>query len=77
MDRFIDILKEAKPTDLVCRCHGVSVDDLLSLAKFNQSAPESELLKKLKIGTSCTKCLKTNCKDTGRCDTHYKDVLRS
>ena len=75
-----ELILETKYNDIVCGCHQVQVKDLLKLAKFNQDATEEELLKKLKIGTSCGVCTNREkaSKDTkGKSETFYADVLKT
>jgi NAD(P)H-nitrite reductase large subunit len=77
MESFSEFITEIKHEDIVCRCHGVTVGQLLEKAKFNQDASTEEILRSLKIGTSCGGCLKKNCKENkNRCDVHYSKVLK-
>lgn len=76
VDFYKDELVEVTRDDIICRCHQVTAGELLDLAKFNQSATEDELLKSLKVGTSCGQCKRKNCADKKKCTTHYSKVLR-
>lgn len=73
-----NLLLELQYNDMVCGCHQVQVKDLLDKAKFKTGTTE-DLLKELKIGTSCGVCTnRTKAeKDTkGKCESFYADVLR-